>query len=232
MKSQSKILFFVAAITVVLAGRVPGQSTFQNLNFEAAQNIPVFDPQGHPWTMPAADALPGWTVYLGATQSASVFYNDVALDSAAVGIQSTTSPYAPAGFLVGQYCLSLQYGVTAGGAQPIFGTASIAQSAQLPSDVESIMFRGTFPFSVTFSGFAIPLTVLSSQAGYSIYAGDIGQFAGQTGELRITSSSHFSYLDAIQFSAQAIPEPNTLALSVVGLGLLCWRWRKWMTRTE
>ena len=78
----------------------------------------------------------------------------------------------------------------------------------------------------------MPLVVLSAQAGYNLYGGDISQFAGQTGELRITTDSHFSYLDAIQFSPVAVPEPNTVWLIAVGLGM-CWMWsrRRWRMLT-
>jgi hypothetical protein len=205
------VFLFVAAHTFA-------QGTFQNLGFEAAQNIPVFDPQGHPWTMPASDALPGWSCYLGPNQVNYAWYNDLALDSVAIGIQSSTSQYLPPGFLVGQYCLSLQYGVL-GGPPLTYGTASIAQSGQLSSSVRSIRFRGTDPFAVTFNGANIPLTVLSSQAGYSVYGGDISQFAGETGTLAFTSYTHFGFLDAIQLSTQSIPEPSRVALFIIGFGV-------------
>ena len=159
---------------------------------------------------------------MGTNQVSYALYDDVALDSAAVGIQSSTSPYLPSGFLVGQYCLSLQYGVVDYG----FGAASIAQTAQLPADAQSIQFRGTYPFTVSFDGTIVPLIVLSSQTGYSVYGGDISQFAGRTGELLITSYTHFSYLDAIQFSTQTVPEPSSLVLFMIGFGLLYYRpWR-------
>jgi len=198
------------------------QGTFQNLGFEAAHSIPVFDPQGHPWSMPASDALPGWTCYIGANQTGIAWYNDVALDSAALGILSSASPYPPSGFVQGQYCLSLQTSTL-----PQFGgPASVAQTGQVPADAQSIQFMGTVPFPVSFAGTVIPLSVLSSQAGFNIYGGDISQFAGLTGELRITSYGHFGYLDSLTFSSQPIPEPSTVSLFVVGLGVLYFRWRR------
>jgi hypothetical protein len=213
-------LFLVLVFTV--AQHAFAQGTFQNLNFEAAHNIPVFDPQGHPWTMPASDALPGWTCYIGTNQTGSAWYNDVALDSAAVSILSSTSPYPPSGFVLGQYCLSLQSTFL-----PQFGgSASVGQTGQLPFDAQSIRFRGTVPFGVSFAGSAIPLAVLSSQAGYNIYGGDISQFAGVTGDLRITSFGHFGYLDSLTLSSQPIPEPATISLFVMGLGVLYLRRRR------
>jgi len=212
------------ALTLWGAHQLFAQGTFQNLGFESAHNIPVFDPQGHPWTMPASDALPGWTCYIGANQTGSAWYNDVALDSAALGILSSLSPYPPSGFVQGQYCLSLQ--TSTAFTSPPFTPASVGQTGQLPADAQSIRFRGTVPFPVSFAGTVIPLSVLSSQAGYNIYGGDISQFAGLTGELRIRSFGHFGYLDGLTFSSQPIPEPASVSLFVMGLGLLYLRSRR------
>jgi hypothetical protein len=210
------------ALALCGAHQLFAQGTFQNLDFESAHNIPVFDPQGHPWTMPASDALPSWTCYIGTSQIGAVAYNDVALDSAQVGILSSTSPYPPPGFVQGQYCLSLQTSTF-----PQFGgTASVGQTGQLPADAQSILFRGTVPFPVSFAGTAIPLSVLSSRAGYNIYGGDISQFAGLAGELRIRSFGHFGYLDGLIISSQPIPEPANVSLFVTGLGLLYLRWKR------
>ncbi|HEU0039804.1 MAG TPA: PEP-CTERM sorting domain-containing protein [Verrucomicrobiae bacterium] len=194
------------------------------MNFEAAHNIPVFDPRGHAWSMPAVDALPGWTCYLGQDQIGWAWYEDVALDSAAVGIVSNTNGFVPAGFPVGgRYAVSLEFGLwpTTGVSAP----ASIAQSGQISSDARSIIFRGTYGFVVSFQGTTIPLAVLSTlNSDHHIYGADITQFAGQTGELRITSYAHFNYLDDITFSSQPVPEPQSTALGLLGLvGLALWR---------
>ena len=212
------------ALTLCGAHQLFAQGTFQNLGFEAAHNIPVFDPQGHPWSMPASDALPGWTCYIGTSQTGTAWYEDVALDSAAVSILSSTSPYPPSGFVLGQYCLSLQ--TSTAFTTPQFVPASVGQTGQLPADAQSIRFRGTVPFTVSFAGTVIPLSVLSSQAGYNIYGGDISQFARLTGELRMWSVGHFGYLDGLTFSSQPIPEPASVSLFVIGLGLVFLRFRR------
>lgn len=222
--------YFLRTTLVCALGLFPAssgfaQGTFQNLGFESAHDIPVFDPRGHPWITSAADALPGWTCYLGTNQTGSAWCDDVALDSAAVGIQSTTSLWPPAGFISGQYCASLQYGYVFNGPYDYyFGPASIAQSGQIPLYARSIRFNSTYPFYVTFAGSGIPLVVLTAQANYNVYGGDISQFAGQTGELRITSYSSYlggSFIDAIQFSSLRVPEPSTFCLVILGLGLFC-----------
>jgi hypothetical protein len=218
---MKQILRAVVLAVALSTSSALAQGTFQNLDFESVQNIPVFDPQGHPWKMPAADALPGWSCYLGTNQSSMVAFNDLALDSAFVGIVSNTSPYAPipVGLLDGQYCLSLQHGISGlvGPGPFTYVPASVAQSGQIPFS-QSIQFKGTIPFEVTFAGNTIPLVVLSTGAGYDVYGGDIRQYVGMTGELRSTSYSHFSYLDGIEFSMQVVPEPSTFAL--LGLGAL------------
>jgi hypothetical protein len=131
----------------------------------------------------------------------------------------------PAGLLRGQYCAALQYGVVSIGPL-VYSAASIAQSGQVPLDARSIQFRGTFPFTVTFAGNAIPLVVLSSQADYSLYGGDISQFAGQTGDLTFTSNTHFGFLDGIQFSPEPVPEPSSAFLFITAGILFGLRSRK------
>lgn len=201
------------------------QGPFQNLDFEAASNMPVFEPHAYPWWL-AADALPGWSCYTDTNQNGSVFYDAAALDTAAVDILSSSYSFLPLGFLAGQYCVALQGGLIAW-PPPTYGPASIRQSGQLPSDAHSIQFRGSTIFEVSFAGNGIPLVVLSAEDGYNVYGGDISKFAGQTGELCFSSRDHFSLLDEIQFSPQTIPEPTTTSLVIAGLGLFYGYQRRW-----
>jgi hypothetical protein len=77
---------------------------------------------------------------------------------------------------------------------------------------------------------AIPMIPLLSATSYILYGGDISRFAGQSGELIISTEmgpAHLAdnlLLDSITFSPQAIPEPNVLALFATGLSLLGWRY--------
>jgi hypothetical protein len=209
------------------------QGTFQNLGFEAVRNVPLFDPQAHPWYMPAADALPGWACYVGSEQIHSVLYNNFTLDAAALGVASSTAAFVPNALPVGVYSLSLQAGIATSG---VYSSASIAQVGQIPSDAKSIRFRGYeqvtggIGFSVTFGGNPIPLTTIMTGDDVKLYGGDISRFAGESGELRITSISHFSYLDGLVFSPVAVPEPPTSALLLGGLTLLFF-WRSHPLKT-
>ncbi len=218
----------VCVLTLFISNYAHAQSTFQNLDFEQARNIPVFDPQGHPWVMPATDALPDWTCYVGTNQLGIVAYNDLALDSAFVSLLPSYSPYVPVGFTRGQYSVELQSGYLGGGTSPTFGPASIAQTGQIALTDRSIFFRGPLDvsgISVSFAGSSIPLILWAQQDVYNTYAGDVSGFAGQSGELRFTSAHHLgAYIDDIRFSSTPVPEPNSLF--VLGLGVIVLAWHR------
>lgn len=218
------LLLLVVTMSVGFQFMGKAQQSFQNLDFEAAHNIPSFAGNVHPWSMPASNALPGWTCYVGSNLQTTVWYDDLALDGAGLGIINSTSPYAPADLVGGQYCASLQYGITAiypgNPLVVIREPASISQVGEIPSDAQSMHFIGTIPFSVSFDGNLIPLVVLDAQTTYNVYGGDVSLFAGQVGELRFMSYSHFAFLDSIGFSSQSIPEPNTFCIVLLGLLVL------------
>src|ERR1051326_2483379 len=64
MKSPTGLLFLAASSAL-------GQGTFQNLDFESA-NI---QPGQAPGLVSAADAIPGWTPYLGTNQGNAVLFD-------------------------------------------------------------------------------------------------------------------------------------------------------------
>jgi hypothetical protein len=106
-------------------------------------------------------------------------------------------------------------------------SAAVAQTAQIPSDARSLVLNArTARLDVTFGGIPIPFAVLSSYPDYSVIAGDVSQFAGQTGELRLTvpwigvSGWNYTYLDYIRFSPSMIPEPSSLGLLALAVLLL------------
>jgi len=76
---------------------------------------------------------------------------------------------------------------------------------------------------------------LNATANYTVFGADISAYAGQTGELLFTApwqgepgQSGFEedgMVDNIQFSSSPIPEPNEFSL--VGLGALLLRFRRW-----
>lgn len=198
----------------VAAAQGTSQSTFVNLDFEAA-NVPAVPVDQFGSDVLVSNGVPGWTVYIGGGQVFSMLHNDMSLGAAEVAIYGPQ--WFPSQILEGSYTVSLQPS-TAG--PPT--TAAIGQTGQIPQGTESISFYGSGngDYVVTFDGQLIPLVMLGSTSTYTIFGGDISAFANQTGELLFQGGG---LLDAIQFSDQAIPEPGVVGLSALGALLLGWR---------
>jgi hypothetical protein len=121
------------------------------------------------------------------------------------------------------------------------GNVSLWQNGTIPANAASLQFSAwQFPsvneaLSVTFAGNSLSLVLLStgeSASGqtYDVYGADVAAYAGQTGQLEFTSFGGQGpdevELDDITFSPNAVPEPNTLALLVMGgVALAFRRWR-------
>ena len=64
---------------------------------------------------------------------------------------------------------------------------------------------------------------------YNVYAADVSSFAGQVETLTFSEAG---YLDDIQFSPEAIPEPSSAALVFLGSSILVYirriRKRRWL----
>ncbi len=108
--------------------------------------------------------------------------------------------------------------------------ASIAQTGTVPGWANGIQFKvdiWAHAFTVSLAGNVLPTVTVSSNASYMVWGADISAYAGSTTELRFTSlydgtgSPNLTSLDDIQFMAEAVPEPGTLALWCVG-GLIGW----------
>lgn len=200
----------------LVAGTLCGQGTFQNLGFENGSFIPIpGDPFGR---VQFAPAVPGWTGYVGASQIDWILHNDLFLGTAGIAIWGPENPWPD--FLHGQYYLVLQNPLGVPTDVP-----AIAQTGAIPLSAQSIRFLSNNPFTtgftVLFEGESIPLQYLGEASnGRAIWGGDISAFAGQAGELRFRGGG---YLDHIQFSADAVPEPGVLVLLAVGALLLVWQ---------
>ncbi|HXP59290.1 MAG TPA: hypothetical protein VN829_02310, partial [Dongiaceae bacterium] len=72
---QIKRLLFCLG-TVVAPFSVAAQGTFQNLDFEQAVEVPTYPGSPFLW---AAEALPGWTPYVGGVPQTEVERNSVLL---------------------------------------------------------------------------------------------------------------------------------------------------------
>ncbi len=198
---------------------------FINFGFEDATI--VSDPaKGNPYVY-ASNAIPGWTPYISGVPITDIIYNTINLADPAITLQG---PPASGGFapIRGNYFILLQ-GQWNGGDAFHTNTAGIGQTGQIPINAVSMTFWGFVdPSSVSFAGQTLPLTILGTTANnYNIYGTDISMLAGQTGELLFTAPyNQWNYIDNIRFSINAIPEPGSLALLVVGGLIGVWRWKR------
>jgi hypothetical protein len=215
----------VCLLVLTAAGHAGAQGTFQNLDFESATIVPM-NP-GDTADIKAGSALPGWTVFYGKTQQASICYDCASVGGANISLLgSTWRGGAPPGLSHGRYYVLLQEGAC-GTAQPgdqqPWETVSIAQTAQVPDSAVSLTFRASVAdLTVTLGGTVLSLDVLNSCQGYDVYECDVSQFAGKTAQLEFTAGDPTVYLDDISFSPAPVPEPATLGIFVAG-GALLWR---------
>ncbi len=213
MSSIVRFRWSTLALVALTCG-VRAQGTFQNLNFEQANPIPL----GSPYIIAASNGIPGWVSYLGST----IAYDTVALGGAAISLHDTASRYFQP--LQGSYSVLLQ----GSGAGPAV-SAAIGQAGQIPASSLSLRFWADprSNLQVTFGGQIIPLARLSSNPAYDVFGGDVSMFVGQTAELRfIGPANSGGYFDNIFFSNQPIPEPSALGLFGLGTLLLGWRLRR------
>jgi hypothetical protein len=222
----SKILVLCLNISCVLTSG-QAQGTFRNLDFESARLEPIL-PGSFGDRVPITDALPFWAGYLGTEQVTEVFQNNLSLGGASIDVLGPYWSYG--GIIDGQYTLVLQPGGYTGGG---FADASVAQIGRLPGDAQSIQMEvlgSSEYFSVSFAGQNIPLLPIGGGTNYTLYAGDISGFAGQTGELRLTGLTTPSrpdnaiFFDGIVFSPHPVPEPTVVGLFALGMLLLGILW--------
>jgi hypothetical protein len=216
------------------------QGSFQNLDFENAN--PVVPNPLYPDEVTPASALPGWSGSINSLAVTQVLLNDYTLGDASIDIFGPGWNFPNPGIIAGNYTVMLQAGANPqGGGAGV--NASISQNGTIPAGAISLEFKAwsmipDASFSVSFAGNSLSPVGLSfgtspSGQGYEVYGADISSYAGQSGELEFTDvfddqGLNGIELDDISFSTAAVtPEPNTLALAVLGgLALAARRWRK------
>jgi hypothetical protein len=204
-------VILVSAITV--ADMALSQGTFVNLDFELAkvQDLPL----GQGESVAVTNGVPGWGIF-PELPGGTMLHNSLPLGGAAVSING---PQWPADqILQGIYTVALYHSVAG---PPM--TAGIFQTGQLPGAAKSIQFYGAGTLALSFAGQDIPLFPIGNSANYTIYGGDISAFAGQTGQLLFTGNA---FLDNIQFSDVAIPEPGVAGLIALALAVAAVRRRR------
>jgi len=210
------------------------QGTFQNLGFESATLLPIpGDAYGRVQFTPA---FSGWTGSVGGVQQSAALYNSFFLDSSGIGLIDNGGHSSPA-VIEGTYTAFLQAGNALGTFTP--ADTTLSQTGLVPSVAQSLLLRADLDasagaFVVTLGGQPLSLVALGAGTNYTLYGADIRAWAGQTAELDFTLiaqrphiDDYTVFLDSIQFSGTAIPEPGVLGLSTLGALLLSWRlWHK------
>jgi PEP-CTERM motif len=230
MKSSARICWVLLIVALVCADQnLRAQGNFQNLDFESAIIVPI--PGDVYGRVEFAPAFPGWTGYIGTNQVPLALHNNIFLGSAGLGIMEESGGGFHTPVIEGNYMAVLQAGV--GGPT---GTnrlsAAIAQTSLIPVNSQSLLFKTgssiTGPFEVTVGGQTISMIPLLNTATYTVLAGDICAFAGQTHELKIAGlPGNFVFtVDSIVFSSQPVPEPSALGLFALGGLLLIWKRRR------
>lgn len=205
------------------------QGTFENLDFSST-TVPPSTPAET--LVPASEALPGWTVYLGGVQQGSVLYNSLYTGQAVVAFEG---PGFSFGTIIpgSTYMPVLQAGLNNSGDV----SASIAQTGTVPGSAQAILFTASQPYaagwSVTLGGQNLSVVPLGPAGSfYEYYGANIPSFAGQTETLEFTAqagsgASVNMYLDNIQFSIQAVPEPESWAMILCGAAAFAAsRWKR------
>lgn len=227
-----QVHLFLSGLTLAFSLAAHGQGTFQNLGFEAAHDLPAQN-----GFVPASIAMPGWTVILGTNQFPDVFCTGVSAGSALVSLIGRNTSGWSNSVISGNYTAVLAAGVDLSYPHDSLFSAAISQTSLVPVSSQSLRFRlGSNSlvsnFLVTFNGQTVPFFPLATGPNYTTYGGDISAFAATTGELRFTERpiSRFftvAYLDGIQFSPEAIPEPPAFRLiSFLALGFCIQRFRR------
>jgi hypothetical protein len=140
---------------------------------------------------------------------------------------SASNPYNPA--IDGNYSVILSGGLSA-------SAASISQTGLIPAGTESLLFEaqpdlGTLDVLVGTQ--IIPFAAIGSGPNYTFfYAANISAWAGETEQITFSALEDFSgpnnwEIDDVSFSPNTVtPEPNTLALLLMGAGAFSLRrWR-------
>jgi hypothetical protein len=68
------------------------QGTFQNLDFEEANVIPIVGSPLYPYDVTVANALPDWTVEYGNIQQSQMTYNEISLGAPPQYLSPTVIP--------------------------------------------------------------------------------------------------------------------------------------------
>ena len=224
MKNCSAILIAALLLASLHAGFAQG---FINLNFEQAQLSGLVT---NSYGVSGAAVSRGWTAYFDSDSTTNLRYNAISLGGPVVSLEGTNyvGAFPP---IQGKYYMLLFGGLGS------YSSASVGQTGTIPASAQSLIFWGS-GCDVSFNSQSLSLLLLGNTNGYGIWGADISGLAGQTGQLLFTAENGITFnrptmpgyypgqwvfLDNIQFSSTAVPEPETLVLAVLGASLLGFR---------
>jgi hypothetical protein len=191
MKRESILALFAV---IGFVGSARSQGTFQNLDFESARL--VFDPE-----LRTTNALPGWAAFSGTDQLFTIPYNFF------IGIPTVGLYGSNSSVISGEFSVSL------------YNDGSISQNGLVPADAASLLLKvrnnDSFSLVVSLAGQSLPYIAISNGPNYTLYGADVSGFGGQAVALTLQSAREV-FLDDIEFSPQAIPEPSTLVFCCLG----------------
>ena len=215
---------FLGMVSLFLLYSAAAQGTFQNRGFESA-NLPAIPAGQYGDFVPFSTAFPFWTGYEGTNVMTQAFHNGETLSAPSISILGPNWPSEQ--ILTGHYSALLHAGLDP--FHPV--DVALAQVGTLPVGVQYLSLKASGgQVSVSFDGQDISLFPASRGSNYILYEGDISRFAGQAGELRISSEPtslnpyNIFILDSINFVP--IPEPGVLALWVLGAACFFIRLRR------
>jgi hypothetical protein len=221
MKASATILLCL----LLMPGATPkvsAQANFTNLDFESAA-FPYPMPAGS--TVPASEALPGWTASPG-----DIFRNNLIFDrGACISVEEVSLlPGTAWAGAQGNYYIQMTSGASGPG-----GPASISQVGSVSAGTKSLRFRAfdyLTNFVVTLGGQTLSCLIVSSNQSFFDCAADVSQFAGTSAELRFATqapASHFGSpvltLDSISFSDEPVVPPTRTTIAIraeAGAGVL------------
>ena len=223
----------VLVFLIVLPIHFARSTTFTNLNFESVrQPLTIVDPLTG--GVSAAQAIPGWHVFVGGTEVSTLLYNGKAFGPAWMSLYSRA--YDPIFAIEGNYFVQIYSGLVS--PLPTGAGVAITQTGLIPPDAVSLQlktWRAPTPFEISIGGSTLSMTPVFTGSNYVTHAADISAYAGQELELCIGvtydgiapgGQTHALLFDDIQFSTEPIPEPPVIALLVFAGAGLYWHLRR------
>ncbi len=165
------------------------QGTFENLNFEEANIVPI---AGQPYAIAVANALPEWSVYYGAAQQTQIYYNAPSLGDVQVTLLADGYPGVDSPIIAGSFSVFLQGGLLNGS----LANATISQTGVIPAGTQSLLFdvgnlgENLLP-EVYIGNSLLSLFPMSTGQGvstsYTVYGANISAWSGETEQLTFST---------------------------------------------